>query len=307
MPFNSHTSDMATNPRSIVIQPGDTVRLAAQFRGSDGQPADLDAYPEVTIIQPSGAVAVGPTSQGVFHTAVGEYGFDYDIGLFPPIGVWRDVWQGTLAGFTVYGEFTFQVNTTQLPAINTDGYHHLGDDPGFNYSQNAIININNLLKSLRARLNSQGVRQVHDEYGNVIYKDCPVFQLDHLVTFIAQALTMFNETPHFTEFTFDDTPIIELFHNILVQGALYLALASHALIERGREFQITDNGIGFTPPTISELLNTQYQTELKSWEERVKLIKHNMKPNPYGLGTLRPLNAAPQFKRLRHLRARQVY
>jgi hypothetical protein len=291
----------------MIIMPSDTVRLAAGFKDSAGQFADLDAYPEITIVQPNGGVVVGPTSVGVFRTAVGQYAFDYNVGLGPQLGVWRDIWQGTLNGFSVLGEFTFQVNTTQMPAINTDGYEHLGDDPGFNYSQVAIHNINTILKSVKARLKSAGKHPTVDEFGNTIYRDCDIYTDDELVTFIALSLAAFNEVPHFTEFTFDDSPIIELFHHVLAEGAVYAALASQALIERGREFQITDNGIGFTPPTISELLNTQYQKELDDWRDRIKLIKHNMKPSPSGLGTLRPLSVAPQFRRLRHLRARAIY
>lgn len=299
---------MATNTRSEIIQPSDTVALRARFTGPDGLEVDLDLFPTVTIIQPSGGVAVGPTSQGVMRIGVGEYQFNYSVGLYPPIGVWRDVWRGTISGYEVVGEFTFQVNTTQLPAINTDGLKHLGDDPGFNFSQVAICNINNLLKSLRRRLKSSGKARRKDEYGNDIYKDCDVFTVDELVTFLCQSLQMFNEIPHFTMFSWEDTPIIEQFGDVLVQGGLYLALGAQALIERGREFQIQDNGVGFTPPTISELLNTQYQKEMDNWYDKVKLIKHNMKPSPIGLGTLSFVaGASPQVRRLRHLRARQIF
>jgi hypothetical protein len=298
---------MTTLPRSSVIQPADTVHLGAGFVGPDGQPADLDAFPQITIVAPNGGVVVGPTSTGVFHNAVGRYSFEFNVGLFPAIGVWTDTWIGTLDGFTVQGSFNFQVNTTQLPAINTDGYHALGDDPGYNFSQNAIININNLLKSLRLRLNSSGKRQTTDEYGNIVYKDCDIFNTDQLVGFVCQALTMFNEVPHFTEFTFEDTPIIQLFHDVFVQGATLIALSSQALIERGREFQITDNGIGFTPPTISEMLNTQWQTELNNWWDKLKVIKTNMKPSPTGLGTISFPGMSPRVRRLRTLRARQIF
>ena len=298
---------MALVFRSQIVQPGDTVRLRARFRGPTGLPTDLDSFPMITIVQPTGGVAVGPTSAGVFREDVGVYGFDYEFALQISLGTWFDIWQGTLSGFTVISEFTFQVNTTQVPAINTDGYVHLGDDVGFNYSQNAINNINLMLKILRARLKSSGKHKTTDEFGNVIFTDCDIYTTAELVTFLVMALGEFNETPHFTAFTFEDNPIIETFYAILVQGATLMALSSQALIERGREFQITDNGIGFTPPTISELLNTQWQTELANWYERIKLIKHNMKPNPLGLGTLRPLAAAPQFRRLRHLKERQIF
>jgi hypothetical protein len=299
---------MAIVPRSDIVQPSDTIALRARFTGSDGLETDLDLFPTVTIIQPSGGVAVGPTSAGVMRIGIGEYQFNYDVGLYPSIGTWRDVWRGTINGWDVFGEFTFTVFTTQLPAINTDGNKKLGDDPGFNFSQTAICNINNLLKSLRHRLKSRGKARRMDDYGNPIYKDCDVFTVDELVAFLCQALSMFNEIPHFTMFTWEDTPILEQFHDILVQGGLYLALGAQALIERGREFQVQDNGIGFTPPTISELLNTQYQKELDAWYDKCKVIKKNMAPSPIGLGTLSfTAGASPQIRRLRNLRARQVF
>lgn len=299
---------MAIVPRSEIVQPGDIVSLRARFTGPDGLETDLDSFPSITIIQPSGGIAVGPTSMGVMRISFGIYQFNYSVGLFPPIGTWVDVWRGFLGGYEVIGEFTFTIFTSQLPAINSDGYKKLGDDPGFNFSQNAICNINNLLKSLKRRLKNNGKARRKDEYGNVIYKDCNIFSTDELVTFLCEALSMFNEIPHFTFFTWEDTPIIEQFHNIFVQGALYLALGAQALIERGREFQVNDNGIGFTPPTISELLNTQYAKEMDSWYDKAKLIKHNLKPSPLGLGTLSFVaGASPQIRRLRHLRARQRY
>jgi hypothetical protein len=299
---------MSILPRSEIIQPGDTVALSARFTGPEGEETDLDQFPRVTVIQPNGAVVVGPTSIGVTRIGAGQYSFNYSIGIYPPIGTWRDVWRGILAGYEVIGEFTFTTFNSQLPGVNTDGNTHLGDDPGFCFSQNAIFNINNVLKSLRARLKSSGKSRKTDEYGNVVYKDCDVYTVDELVAFICQSLSEFNEIPHFTFFTFEDTPIIEQFHDVLVQGALYLALGAQALIERGREFNVQDNGIGFTPPTISDLLNTQYTNEMTNWYEKVKLIKINMRSSPLGLGSLSfTAGASPQIRRLRTLRQRQIF
>jgi hypothetical protein len=299
---------MSILPRSEIIQPGDTVALRARFTGPEGEETDLDLFPTVTVIQPSGGVTVGPTSVGVTRIGVGQYQFNYTVGLYPPIGTWRDVWRGVLAGYEVIGEFTFTTFNSQLPSVNTDGYAHLGDDPGFSFSQTAIFNINNLLKSLRARLKSRGKSRKTDEYGNTVYKDCDVYTVDELVAFICQSLSEFNQIPHFTMFTFEDTSIIEQFHDVLVQGALYLALGAQALIERGREFNVQDNGIGFTPPTISELLNTQYTQEMNNWYDKVKLIKVNMRSSPLGLGTLSfTAGASPQVRRMRHLRERQIF
>lgn len=285
--------------------PTDTARLSVTFR-SGAIPTDTDLFPTVTIVQPNGGVVIGPTSAGVFRTGVGEYGFDFGTSLAGPIGVWTDIWQGAISGSAVIEERNFVVLTTQTPAINSDGYVHLGDDPGFNYSQNAIRNINGLLKLLRVRLNSRGKHRAFDEFNNPIFADCDIFSNDQLVTFLAMSLCEFNEVPHFTFFTFEDTPMMEQFCGILVQGAALMALSSQALIERGREFQITDNGINFTPPTISDMLSTQWTAELSNWYERLKLIKHNLKPTGIGLGTLRVLSAAPQIRRLRSLRQRQI-
>jgi len=294
-------------PRSQIIQPTETVALRALFRDGYGQPADLDAFPQITIVQPTGNVALGPTSAGVYKADTGLYGYDLTIQYQPDVGVWTDLWQGTLSGIPINGSFNFVVYTTDMPAINSDGYVHLGDDPGFNYSQEATININYLLKALRARLKSSGKVRSKDQYGNQVFIDCDIYSTDQLVTFLADSLTLFNEIPHFTNFTFDDTDIIRQFLNIIVQGATLLALSSQALIERGREFQITDNGVNFNPPTVSELLNTQFSTELTNHMEKLKMIKASMKPSAIGLGGIRALGASPQWMKLRHLRSRRLY
>lgn len=298
---------MATVTRSSVVQPGDTIQLKAIFKGPGNVPTDLDSFPTITIVQTNGNVVVGPTSAGVYRISNGEYGFSHKVGLQPDLGTWTDIWQGTMSGFNVVGEFNFTVYTTQVPGINTDGYIHLGDDPGYCYSQNAIRNINLLIKLLRARLKSAGKSRSKDEHGNIIYKDCDIYNIDELVAFLVQSISEFNEIPHFTFFTFEDTQIINVYAAVLVQGALLMALSSQALIERGREFTLNDSGTSYTPPTVSDMLNTQWSAELSNWYDKVKLIKMNMKPAPLMLGTLRPLHSLPAMRRLRMLRERQIY
>jgi hypothetical protein len=128
-----------------------------------------------------------------------------------------------------------------------------------------------------------------------------------LTTFLATALWDFNQVPYFTFFQFDDDNFVEQFGEILVEGATLYSLASKSLIERGREFQITDNGINFNPPTVSELMNTQYSTLLTHYWEKLKMIKASLRPAPRGLGVF-SMNSAinPAFARLRHLRARRI-
>ena len=298
---------MAIKARGELIDVTDQVNLTVQFKDGSGQPINTDSYPSISIIQPSGIVSLAPTSTGVAQVDVGKYSFIWTVPINGPYGVFNDVWVGYVNGFRVDTTFSFVVAHTQMPAINTDGYVHLGDDPGFNYSQAAIKNINKLIKALKARLNSSGKAKSTDSYGNVIYVDCDIFSIEMLTTFLATALWDFNQVPYFTFFQFDDDNFVEQFGEILVEGATIYSLASKALIERGREFQITDNGLSFNPPTVSEMMNTQYSSLLTHYWEKLKMIKNSLRPAPKGLGVF-SMNSAinPAFARLRHLRARRL-
>ena len=298
---------MATiRTRGEFASPGEIIQLQATFFGTNGQPIDLDTYPQISIQQPSGNVIFPFTSMGVSRVAEGVYNFDYTVDVNPSYGVWFDHWKGMIGGYTIQQSFNFVIQLTQMPAVNTDGFMHLGDDVPWNFSQNAICNINKLIKYLKARLNSSGKAVSKDEYGNKILIDCDIYTVDQLTAFLWGSLSAFNQIPHFTEFTFDDSNIIDMFTEVLVQHATIYALASKALIERGREYNITDNGVSVVIPTVSELLNSQWGTELTNWNEKVKLIKQNMKPSPVAIGSATNVQN-PLFRRLRSLRERKIY
>jgi hypothetical protein len=298
---------MAIKARGEVIDVTDQVNLTVKFKDGTGTPIDADSFPQISIIQPSGLVAISNTSAGVTRIGVGTYSFIFTIPINGPYGVYYDVWTAYINGFRVESTLPFVVSHTQLPSINTDGYVHLGDDPGFNYSQAATKNINKLLKALRARLNSAGKAKSTDGYGNVVYVDCDIFSVDMLVTFLATALWDFNQVPFFTFFQFDDDNFVEQFGEILIEGATLYSLASKALIERGREFQFTDNGLNFNPPTVSEIMMTQYSALQTVYNDKLKMIKASLRPNPLGLGIFGMTSSInPAISRLRHLRQRRI-
>lgn len=300
---------MTIRARGELVSPTDQVNLTATFYDVYGNPANTDQFPTIAIIQPSGLVGLPPTTAGVQQLDVGKYLFQYTVGINPAYGVWQDLWQGTVAGQTTIQTLSFVVSDQDLPQlVNSDGYQSLGDLSRLDYSQLAIHNINLLMRTLRARLNSSGKAKTTDGYGNTIYVNCDIFSTDMLVSFIADALTKFNEVPYFTWFNFEDTAIIGMFHNVIVEGATLMALASQALIEKGREYTITDNGVSFTPPSISELLSTQWSTLLTAHTEKLKYIKNSMRPKPIGLGTFSMTGSmSPVVKNLRLLRARQIF
>lgn len=298
---------MTLKARGEVIDVTDQVNLTVQFKDQFGNYIDTDSFPTISIVQPSGLVLLAPTSAGVTRVSTGVYSYIFTVPINGPYGAFNDIWVGFVNGYRVEATLTFVVMHTQIPAINSDGYIHLGDDPGFSYSQCATANINKLIKALRARLNSSGKAKASDAYGNTVYVDCDIFSVAMLTTFLATALSDFNQVPYFTFFTFDDDDFVNQFLEILVEGATLYALASKALIERGREFQITDNGLSFTPPSISELMQTQYSTLLSHYWEKLKYIKNSLRPAPRGLGVFSMTSGLnPAFARMRHLRARRI-
>jgi hypothetical protein len=294
--------------RGELLDLNDQVSLTIQFKDAFGNPVNTDSYPTVSIIQPSGLVLLAPTSVGVGQLDTGLYNYIFTVPYAGPYGVYCDDWVGFVGGFRVESLFNFVVDHTELPAINTDGYVHLGDDVGFQYSQHAIKNINKLIKSLRARLNSSGKAKASDSFGNTIYVDCDIFSVDMLTTFIATALWDFNQVPYFTFFSLEDGAFVEQFGEVLVEGATLYALASKSLIERGREFTITDNGLNFNPATVSELMMSQYSALATAYWTKLKFIKDSLRPHVRGLGVFSMQSGInPAFARLRHLRARQIF
>lgn len=300
---------MVNKARGELLSITDKVVLTATFYNNLGNPVDADFFPTISIVEPSGNVLLSPRSSGVQQIDTGKYSYTFSIDLGASLGVWSDIWQGSIDGYITTQTLSFVVFDSNLSeVISPDGYIGLGDDPGFHYSQTAILNINKLIKTLKQRLASSAKIQKTDDDGNIYYQDCDIFSIDTLTTFLAASLADINSIPHFTSFTFDHTNIIDLLHNLIVEGATVYALASQALVERGREWTITDNGINLNVPTSSELLNSQYSQLLTTHFDKVKLIKASMKPMPLGLGNLTMTNGTnPLARRLQTLRARRLF
>lgn len=130
-----------------------------------------------------------------------------------------------------------------------------------------------LIGLLKQRLQSNGKAKYTDVHSNVVYIDTDIFTPDTLEAFIDLAVSEFNQTPYFTNFTLDDSGFVDVFADILVEGATLYALSSKALIERGREFTIDNNGLSFSPPSMAEMLNTQFSTMLSHHYAKLKDIK----------------------------------
>lgn len=143
-----------------------------------------------------------------------------------------------------------------------------------NLSSEGVKNSQLLINLLEHRLASRGNKKATDTHGNVVYVETSIYSLDMLGAFIHLSISEFNQIPYFTNFTLNDSRFIDCFTEVIIEGAVLHALASNALLERGREFSVTDNGITFDPPSMSEILNTQYSTLLIHHLEKLKIIKN---------------------------------
>ena len=303
---------MATNRNNALR--GQTVDLKIQYYNSDGVETDPSETPTIKIEDVNGRVIVKETSFGVVKLDTGLFVYRLPIELEALAGLWTDTWNATVDDLDIENSFTFLV-TDESSESSSSGSVRLGDDVLFDFSDEELEGINVLLKYLKARLRSAGKKPkrdsfgaiIRDGYGEIQYEECNVFSDEILATFLCISLSEFNSTPFFTSYSFADQVIKTLFSSIIVEGAYVVGLASQSLLEKGRDFTISDGGISYQPPQLGDFLSSHYGNWLNSHRERVKFVKMSIRPGPRGFGTYTNLaSGAPAFVRLRHLRQRRI-
>src|SRR5208337_4774859 len=106
---------MTIKARGELIDVTDQVNLTVQFNDPSGNPINTDSYPTISIVQPSGLVALSATSAGVTQIGTGQYSYIYSVPINGPYGVYNDVWVGFINGFRIQSNFEFIVYHTQTP------------------------------------------------------------------------------------------------------------------------------------------------------------------------------------------------
>jgi len=293
---------MVTTCRQVIV--GNTVVLEIDLRDATGQVADADSSPEVEILDSQGNVVRALSAAYVSRIDTGRYRTTFQVSANGPTGIWTDHWRATLNGFTTEARLNFIVLARDAD-IGIAG-DKIGDACRITFDDAEIRGINCLLVQLKARLNNNVEVETLDAYGNQTFISCNVFTDDELVYFLQCSLSEFNQTPHFTDFTFDMEVIYKRFAYIIVEGAFILATAARMLLEAGREYTITDNGISMTPPPLSSVLNNELSNFVSRHTEMLKYIKNSIKPHPTGFGGFRVLAISPNYLRLRHLRQRRI-
>jgi hypothetical protein len=288
--------------RQVIV--GNSIILEIDVRDITGDRTDADEQPQVSIIDPNGTVIKQMSSTDVIRIDTGRYRYTYAVSTTAPIGTWIDHWKATVSSFTTESRLTFIVLSAAAD-IEVSG-SQIGDAAVVSYSEDEILGINKMLACLKARLKNDLKSESIDAYGNTEFVDCSIFTNDELAWFLSCSLSEFNQTPHFTDFTFDMAVIHDRFAYVIVEGAYILALAAQMLIEAGREFTITDNGITMNPPPLSATLNNELSQFVAAHRETLKYIKTSIKPRPTGFGGFRVLAVSPNYMKLRHLRQRRI-
>jgi hypothetical protein len=287
---------------------GRFIDVFVRFSDPSGEPVNADVPPSVEVTDTIGVVRRVLNTAGVSQItdSPGLYQFSYEIPISGPDGYWTDRWVALIGDETVESSFQFYVQEGGAVEQDVEAEYTPGTSYTFEFTKAEVEGIDKLLEILKKRLKNDGIRKVPDGAGGFVEEACHIFTPDELTCFLINSLSEFNQWPHFTQFTFADVQIQDIFLDIIVQGANLLALAAQTLIEKGREFTITDNGVTYQPPQVSEILNAQYGTQLAYYKEKLKAIKTSLKPSPKGLGTFRVTAVSPNFLRLRHLRERQI-
>ena len=308
---------MPCNPRDSAVQ-GQEVALQIQFFDTCGDKVAADETPTVQIMDLDGNIIVSATSEDVDYLGDGLYQYLYRVPASGDAGMWVDEWSATIDEAKLVTSFTFTVITpaSGLSADTGPGKISIADDVIFDFTEEEIKGVNILLKFLKARLRSAGLKPVRnidgafvtDGYGETITEECDVFDNEVLVCFLCQGLSEFNAVPFFTAYTFGDQIVQTLFSQMIVEGAYVFALASQSMLEKGRDFTITDGGVNYQPPQLGDFLQSHYGTWLSSYRERLKFVKNSIRPGPRSFGTHTNLTgASPAYTRLRHLRSRRLY
>ena len=126
-----------------------------------------------------------------------------------------------------------------------------------------------IIKALDIRLNHIGKKTTNDENGNSIVVDSRLFTEEQFIDAIEASIAtagLFLAGPDNVRNNLD------FYQDIVTHGALLTILSGHALLERGRECKIVDNGVVLDPPDISNILMEQWYKEYDVYMEKLRML-----------------------------------
>lgn len=134
---------------------------------------------------------------------------------------------------------------------------------------------------------------------------CEIFEDGQLLSYVDLSLQSVNSHPTWTFYTLDSVP--RDWYNCICLGAYVYALNAQGLVERARNFNISDQGVNYTPPDLPGHYQSLAQNMDAKFLAEKERIKANVRPAPIGLGSSRVLSPNPAILRMRHLRAHRFF
>jgi len=113
------------------------------------------------------------------------------------------------------------------------------------------------------------------------------------------ALSDINSIPTPTNYGYGTFP--QKWHSLLVTGTLVWILPRLILFEQAKQMKFGDEGKEWTPPDLSAVLEKMRDMYKDLYEPRKEAIKHNVKPMPRAVGSLKALFISPQMLKWRHV------
>lgn len=280
---------------------GEQIDLETQFRDSAGNAKDADAYPTVRIEDANDAVVRAASSASVARVGVGLYRLRFTVPDGYAAGNWNDEWIGSVDGYSIRATFSFTVDSIgSIEAVGTvvEEELELGDDPGITYTQEEILGINVLLKGLKTRLRNTAITPDGTP--------CPIVPDAELIDYLRMSLSEFNVMPTITYYLFSDELVYGLFSDVIIEGAFLQALSAVAILSAGQEFTVVDNGVSIQPPNVSGAINTVISSRQSLYLEKLKALKHGIKPSPRGFSAGKLLSTNTRTRILRHRSENQI-
>lgn len=114
-----------------------------------------------------------------------------------------------------------------------------------------------------------------------------------------QALSTINATPTFTSYTYGNIP--DEFKSLLTMGTLINVLPKLILLEKAKAMSFEDQGQSWTPPDLSAAFESRLKDLKEDFNNLRKEIKHNIRPIPRAVGSLKALFISPQMLKWRHV------
>jgi hypothetical protein len=255
-------------------------------------------------VLPIGSIPFNNCCDGYGPDGYGCDGYGDGYGCYGPCG------HGIESGADGYGTFAGReecgfdgCKSADIPATGgcRTNRNEIGDGfwDGISYEYTCVTPIGKRGQCMKDRAVAMTRVRLKD-----IEPKCWAFSEDEVDMQLETSLSDFNAWPTFTCFTWDTLP--ETFLGVITLGAQVFSLYAQGLLEAGREFTITDNGVSFVPPQISGYMQSTASALLQSYTDMKEKIKANIKPSPAGIGTFRVMSMLPGLMRLRHLRAKQI-